>query len=429
MYHLHIGWVNRTHADSAARRFEYISRTGRYRKRPDKVRQIYSGCMPQWAEGPNAAAYWQGADNPLNRINARVLYTIECALPLELTPEQQNQLAVDFMDEVSRLSVLDPAAVGLPFTLAVHEGYGTNPHFHALLSTSLNDRITRRPAQWFRRANPKKPEAGGARRCRRVGSHSWLLSVRKAWTTAANRALAAVALKPALDHRSHADRGIDEIPGVHIGPAPKALPNTGRALRVKFRNWTLEHLTKLDAWARSQVDKKQKEVDILLAAEVEEERVIQKIKAALASELMIFGETQIAAASTCALSVGSLEEALALKDRIEIEPLDRRVTRELGADWFLLQSGRDLWMWHPSKEGFIVAGSWFLATNSTDPELLDAFAKVAGLLKMPFSHGEAVATLESSVKSRLAAEEIFVQWGEDDIDVEVAPARTRSLRP
>ena len=67
-------------------------------------------------------------------------------------------------------------------------------------------------------------------------------------------------------------------------------------------------------------------------------------------------------------------------------------------------------MWHPSKDGFIVAGGGFLATNSSGPELLDAFAKVARLSKMTFSHGKAVPAVELSVESKLAAEQIVVQW-------------------
>ena len=429
MYHMNIRWVRRTQVDTAIRRHEYITRTGRYAKRPDKVRHIFSGCMPEWSGDVNAAAYWKAADSFANRVNARPLYTIECALPKALTVDAQNRLAIDFMNEVSRFWA-PSETLGLPFTIAVHEGHGTNPHFHALLSTSLNDGIMRSAAQWFRRAHPRDPTAGGARRSRRLGTRAWLMEIRRLWSVTANKAMELANFKPVFDHRSHADRDIAKSPSMHVGPNRSNHPNTGGSRWAKFRDLTLSQIEEFCAWRRSEAVRKETDANKRLADQEEKDRrTLHRAMSSVFHELKRYRGDEIVAAATCALSSKTPDVFPAFEVLTELEGTNGAIARKLGTDWLLFRSGPHLWMWHPAKTGFIVIGDEFLATDSSVAEVLDAFAQVARLLGVPFSHGEVVAAMRPSIESRLAAQRIEVQWNERDVDAEAVPVRSRSPRP
>ena len=429
MYHAHIRWLRRTRLDTTSRHHEYITRTGRYAKRPDKVRQVFSRLMPEWCQEPGAAAYWKAADGLENRVNARILYKIECALPKALTPDMQNQLAVDFMNEVSRLW-MPSGTLGLPFTIAVHEGHGTNPHFHALLSTSLNDGIVRSAAQWFRRAHSKNPAAGGARRSRRLGTRAWLIEVRRIWAAAANKALELAKLKPVFDHRSHADRNIDKAPGTHVGPSRSNHLNPGESLWAKFRDHALSQIDEFRAWRRAEAVRNEADANQRLAHEEDKDRrALRKAMSSVFHKLGRYRGDEIVAAATCALFSETPDVFPAFETLTELEGSNGRIARKLGAEWFTFQSGPHLWVWHPAKAGFIVIGDEFLATDSSEAEVLDGFAQVARLLGVPFSHGEVVATMRPSIEARLSAQRIEVQWSERDVDAGAASVRSRSSRP
>ena len=231
MYHLHVRWFSYTREGTAVRRLDYITRTGPYARRPDKLRMVVSGRMPAWVASRDAREFWAAADSLFNRVNARIGYSIEVALPRDLTSDQQNALALDFASAVSTISVgEDVPDRGLPFTLALHEGYGRNPHMHGMFCSSVEDGIDREPQAWFRRASAKNPAAGGARRSRFVGRKRWLLLIRELWATFANRALRAAGLEPSLDHRSYTERGIARVAENHRGPdrgsiKPRPSPN------------------------------------------------------------------------------------------------------------------------------------------------------------------------------------------------------------
>lgn len=54
------------------------------------------------------------------------------------------------------------------------------------------------------------------------GRHDWLASEREGWASRCNAALGAAGLEERVDHRSNAERGIDEVPTVHEGTHPSA---------------------------------------------------------------------------------------------------------------------------------------------------------------------------------------------------------------
>jgi hypothetical protein len=84
MYHLHVNYAARASRASAVASANYIMRLGEFSDRPDTV--VHSGClyMPTWVEHHAGLDYWVAADDRWNRMNARLLYRLEFALPRDL---------------------------------------------------------------------------------------------------------------------------------------------------------------------------------------------------------------------------------------------------------------------------------------------------------------------------------------------------------
>ena len=104
MYHLHIRYITKGTGASTGLALDYITRAGRYHKRGDSVREVFSLNMPRWAKGRQGALYWRTADSTASRANARSAYMIEVALPKALSKAEQRSLVMAFAGELSRPS-------------------------------------------------------------------------------------------------------------------------------------------------------------------------------------------------------------------------------------------------------------------------------------------------------------------------------------
>lgn len=219
IYCLMVSTISKAKNHSAEEKVKYISRVGKYSLKEDKVRLVMSGNMPTWASSTGgmmdpATDYWRAAD-AYERANGRLCKQIVCALPRELTKQDQLSLARTFAEEVAATE-----EGRLPWTLAVHEGHGANPHFHLMVSERLNDGLDRSPEAWFRRASTNKgsPEAGGARKTTRLKSKGWLFHIRALFALLANKILERAGFEERIDHRTLEAQGIDRRPTKHIGP-------------------------------------------------------------------------------------------------------------------------------------------------------------------------------------------------------------------
>ena len=148
--------------------------------------------MPSWA-ADDPRAYWSAADEH-ERANGRLFVQVECSLPKELNEAEQRKLAQGFAEELT-------GPERLPYTLAIHKGGGENPHIHLMISERGLDGHDRDAEQWFKRANTKEPEKGGAKKTS-LSSKEWLAATRQRWETAANRALDRAGSAERIDHRS-----------------------------------------------------------------------------------------------------------------------------------------------------------------------------------------------------------------------------------
>lgn len=222
IYHLNASTVSRGTA-SAKSRYEYIKREGRYKSDHAEVTYSQSGNMPKWAE-ENPRAYWDGADT-YERGNGRLFKQLEFALPKELSQDQQKELVQEYVSKVT--TTKDGP---LPYSFAIHKGHDReNPHCHLMISERVNDGYARSQEKWFKRANGKKPDQGGAKKTLELRPKEWLHKAREEWSLHANRALEQAGHAARIDHRSLQDQGIDREPTQHLGPVAAAMERKGVA--------------------------------------------------------------------------------------------------------------------------------------------------------------------------------------------------------
>ena len=93
--------------------------------------------LPSWAED-DPREYWDAADL-YERANGRLYVSADFALPRDLDPKDQADLAHAFAEELT-------ADERLPYTLAIHagrdaDGHEHNPHAHLMISERQNDGI------------------------------------------------------------------------------------------------------------------------------------------------------------------------------------------------------------------------------------------------------------------------------------------------
>jgi hypothetical protein len=203
---------------------DYITRTGDYDD-PDRDPAIYteSDHMPAWAKD-DPHEYWDAADL-FERANGRLYVAADFALPRDLDPDDQIELAHAFADELT-------ADGHLPYTLAIHAGRDDagrehNPHAHLMISERQNDGIDRNRQEWFKRANRAHPDRGGAPKTREFHGREWVEHARERWAQLTNEVLERNGRADRVDHRSYERQGIDREPGQHYGPAAAHMTRDG----------------------------------------------------------------------------------------------------------------------------------------------------------------------------------------------------------
>ena len=233
--HVNVKTGSRGTGQSAAAKYDYISRIGKYEAAcQDEVVHLESGSMPAFASS-DARLYWAAADSH-ERSNGRLFRSLTAALPNSLDSAGRLDLARSFAAHVT--------GGELPYTLAVHAGLSKkagvadNPHLHLVFSERVNDRVERAAEQWFRRAAPKggDPATGGAKKSERTKPRAWLEETRQAWAAEMNLAFDRAGVADRVTPESHAaqlarareagdaaeeERLLLNPPSEHIGPAAK----------------------------------------------------------------------------------------------------------------------------------------------------------------------------------------------------------------
>ena len=220
---------------------------------------------------------WNAVEKNEKTKDSRLAREFVPALPIELTPAQWQELLTDFTQN-------NFVADGMCADVAVHDPYppGHNPHAHIMVTVRPLDEkgnwqykaekeyvcVRNGEERGFTAAEFKAAQADGWEKqypykvgrkkvylpsseaekhgyervskypkstkygrqnpiSERWNSEEQLVQWRKAWADAANRYLERYGHEERIDHRSHAERGLDEQPTIHEGVFARSLERQG----------------------------------------------------------------------------------------------------------------------------------------------------------------------------------------------------------
>ncbi|MGL5569262.1 MAG: MobA/MobL family protein [Cetobacterium sp.] len=179
-YHLNMsfGKVGKTIAH-----FNYITATEKYTgKEKEVTHQMHN--MPNWVNTPRE--FWQLADGS-ERVNGRTYREIRISLPEELSLKENKELLNKFLNENFNKHY---------YSVVIHEKEASsyndkhnNIHAHIMFSPRIIDDIERNKNNFFKRANSKFPERGGAKKDEIWNKVETLLAIRKKWENVQNNSL------------------------------------------------------------------------------------------------------------------------------------------------------------------------------------------------------------------------------------------------
>ncbi len=190
--------------------------------------------------------------------NAQLAREIDAALPIELSREEQLALVREYCSSqfVSK---------GMCVDFAIHDTGGGNPHCHIMLTMRpLDERGT-----WAAKSRKEYDLDENGERIRlpngrykthKVDLTGWndkgnALLWRKAWADISNEFLERAGSAEHIDHRSNAERGIDEIPTVHMGVAACQMEKKGIITEKGELNRNIQKANRLIREIRAQVGK------------------------------------------------------------------------------------------------------------------------------------------------------------------------------
>ncbi len=235
--------------------------------------------LPEYAptEWQDRSALWNAVEENEKTKDSRLAREFVPALPIELTPQQWQELLSDFIQNSF-------IADGMCADVAIHDPYppGHNPHAHIMLTVRPLDEqgkwqyktekeylcVRNGEEQGFTAAEFKTAQADGWEKqypykvgrkkvymppseaekhgyerankhpkstkfgrqnpiAERWNSEEQLVQWRKEWADVTNRYLEQYGHDARIDHRSHADRGLSEQPTIHEGVVARALEKKG----------------------------------------------------------------------------------------------------------------------------------------------------------------------------------------------------------
>ena len=201
---------------------------------------------------------WNSVEQTEKSNNSQLAREIELALPVELSREEQTRLVREYCSSqfVSK---------GMCADFNIHDTGSGNPHAHILLTMRPLDE----KGAWA--AKSKKEyvldESGekillpsGRYKTRKIDLMDWNRQEnadlwRKAWADMANDFLEQNGSAERIDHRSNAERGIDEIPTVHMGVAACQMEKKGIATEKGELNRNIQKANRLIREIRAQIGK------------------------------------------------------------------------------------------------------------------------------------------------------------------------------
>ena len=190
--------------------------------------------------------------------NAQLAREIDAALPIELSREEQIRLVREYCSSqfVSK---------GMCVDFAIHDTDSGNPHCHIMLTMRpLDERgawAAKSKKEYDLDENGERIRLPSGRyKTHKVDLTGWndkgnALLWRKAWADISNSYLERAGSTERIDHRSNAERGIDEIPTVHMGVAACQMEKKGIATEKGALNRSIQKTNRLIREIRAQIEK------------------------------------------------------------------------------------------------------------------------------------------------------------------------------
>lgn len=211
IYHCEVKLIKRSKGKSSVACASYRAgqklhddRTGLTHDYSKKDHEIYSEILapinsPEWVY--DRSELWNTVEKVENRKDAQVSREVLFALPGELNREQQLGLLKSYVNDnfVSKGMVAD---------INIHYKEG-NPHAHIMLTTREIS------AEGFGKKN------------RDWNNRDLVKEWRKSWEIYQNEALENAGYSQRVDCRSLAEKGIDKVPQIHLGPNVKSMAEKG----------------------------------------------------------------------------------------------------------------------------------------------------------------------------------------------------------
>jgi len=190
-----------------------------------------NNAQASWAK--DREELWNIAERSERRQDARTAREIVVALPHELSAEQRNVLVRAFAQDIAN-------GYGVAVDYAIHapglKGDERNVHAHLLLTTrkvvpdGLGEKSSlERENKWL--LNHNQPT-----------TQMQINGIRRGWEHFANNALALAGHDARIDHRSHAERGLEIVPTEKMGVHATAIERKGgHVSRVRCDEETARH--------------------------------------------------------------------------------------------------------------------------------------------------------------------------------------------
>ena len=225
---------------------------------------------PRWKD---RAVLWNAVEETEKTKDSRLAREFVVALPIELKPDEWKELLSDYIQAQF-------VADGMCADVCIHDTDGHNPHAHIMLAVRPLDEkgswqyktekeylcVRNGEERGFTAAEFKEAQKDGWEKqyqykvgkkkeylppsraeglertskypkstkygrqnpiSERWNSEEQLVLWRAAWAEAANRYLERAGREERIDHRSHAERGLDEIPTIHEGVKARAMEARG----------------------------------------------------------------------------------------------------------------------------------------------------------------------------------------------------------
>ena len=251
-YHLSVHTIGRSAGRSATAAAAYRAgealtdaRTGEHHDYTRKQGVLHCEILLPGGGMIERSTLWNAIELHHKRGDAVLAREVEVSLPIELSPAQRQTLVVGFARELAeRYSVAADVALHAPRSVT-DRTLEKNPHQHVETDPTTGRRHN---GNWHAHillsachVSPtgelgKKAVALDPIHCQRAKIANLADSQRGRWAERVNAALERAGHAQRIDHRSHAERGLETLPGTHLGPAAAGCERrTGEPSAVRIR--------------------------------------------------------------------------------------------------------------------------------------------------------------------------------------------------